>query len=185
MLHFDEKLADLIGLETSYTQNGKYEGKVNMSESRLQSRRSELNSVDVTVVNFSAFEISIDASEDNSLDSVAEVINTSLQDNSINASIVFSESDAVIVVRDKFLKLELPRSLNVALGFPVKFEYKSGRYRADIHHLHQRSSREHILLISDFVADQYYCSSLLPILKILPIGLFKGSFIVFDNSELP
>lgn len=182
-LYMTQLLADLLGLESVYSANGTYEAKHILSESRIQSAINLLDSLEITVVKYSKKELDLESVDDTSLDSIAEVINNAFLNDSVNANIVFADSLAVLSLKDPYVLLELPKSINVPLGFPADFKYKAGTYKASVHHLQYRRSREHILVLGDFIADQYYCSSLLPIFKVLPLEVFKNTFITFDNPH--
>lgn len=138
-LHFDEVFAELAGFEEIYSSNGTFEGKHVMSDTKLQSKRAQMNSIAFTIVKYEKIEVNLEATEDRSLDSVAEVANAAFENHETNANIVFGECEAVIRVKDKYLMIELPRSINIALGFSSTFRYKTEKLN--------RTSREHILLI--------------------------------------
>lgn len=183
VLAFDATLAKILGVNELYDTNGKYEGLHIISEEKLEHNRFALTRVKISIIKYTKKEVDVSLEEDDTLDAVAEAFNTAFTDNDIEANITFGDTEGAITVKQQNLKIELPPAFNAGVLVPNNFQYKTGTHKLFLHHLESRKTREHILLLADFVAEQFYCSSLLPLVKVLPVESLSKSSVSFPNPQ--
>lgn len=184
ILFMDPKLGKLLGFDQYiFSENGVYTGKIFTQQSIDLYKQ---DSFELSIIKLEDLNIKLQTPEDDSLDALADSVNTVFEENNVDASFTIAgdEQSAQIVVNTAFMTVKFPPFLLEGLALPDGRVFKEGTHIIDLSHLKLDNQRAHLLLCSNIIEERRYCSSLIPILRIIPFSqLSKTGYVEFHPIQ--
>lgn len=173
----DSNLSTILGLSKTDFTNGEHTGQQAISLEMLRTPRNPLI-VAITLVKMINVFATISKPYDDSLDAVAEAINTAFEEKEIDiiASIDRNEEFLKFKFADEMLSILLPLSLSLYFGSNPEKKYSEKNPSIDLQALKVDVKNNQVLCLSNIVKEQHYGNTMFPILRILPsVSTIKGS----------
>lgn len=176
----EPQLGKMLGFDQYiFKTNGEYKGKI-FTQHQVDLYKQD--AFKLAIIKFEKLNVELESPEDDSLDALSDSINTAFENEDIDASFTISgdEQSAQIVVNTPFMAIKFPPFLLEGLALDADKVFKEGTHVCDLSHLKLDNQRAHVLLCSNIVDERFYCSSLIPLLRIIQFSqLSKTGYVEF------
>lgn len=176
----DPQLCKLLGFnQYIFNENGDYSGNIFTQEEVDLYKK---DAFELKIIKLEDKTLELEVPEDESLDALSDCINTAFEKQDIDASFTVDadEQSVQIVVKTALMSILFPSFLLEGLALPFDKVFKEGTHIVNLSHLKLDNQRAHLLLCTNIAEERRYCSSLIPLLRIIPFSqLAKTGYVEF------
>lgn len=174
---FDSNLSTLLGFVQTHFKNGEHVSERGLQLDMLRSPRMPIF-ISVTLVKIVNIFATIPKPYDESLDAIAEALNTAFEEKQIEITASIDQNEEYLKFKfpDELISVYLPQSLSLYFGSNPEQKYSEQTPVVDLSALKSDVKNDQILCLSNIVEQQHYGNRTYPLLRIIPsIKNIKGA----------